>query len=88
VGEGPDSPEQCAPEAAFGDEAIVLILHGERHDQEVFVRYAGCNRHGIDDGATHRKLTSSMLWGLMTSRGPHRFLEISDPAVARLMPLY
>jgi hypothetical protein len=88
-GTGPDSPEHCLPETAYGDEAVVLILHGERHDQEVFVRYAGCDGHGIDDGTTRRELTGGMLWDLtMATRTPHRLMEISDPSVAALLRPY
>jgi hypothetical protein len=88
-GGGPNSPQHCLPEVAYGDEAIVLIVRGDRHDQEVFVRYAGCDGHGFDDGMTHRELTGDLLWSLtMSTRTPHQLMQISDPAVADLMPLF
>ncbi|HYJ69299.1 MAG TPA: hypothetical protein VEX15_16740 [Nocardioidaceae bacterium] len=85
-GTGPNSPEHCLLDVAYGDEAIVLILHGERHDQQVFVRYSGCDGHGIDDGTTQRELTGDMLWALTEQRGPP--LAITDSTVADLVPIF
>ncbi|MEQ7126411.1 hypothetical protein ABN034_18000 [Actinopolymorpha sp. B11F2] len=67
-GGGPNEPQNCSADWAFGEEVIVLLVHGER-EQEVFVRYSGCDAHGIDDGATLRALTADVVRPLL--RGPH-----------------
>jgi hypothetical protein len=68
AGGGPNSPQNCSADSTYGEEVILLRVHGER-DQEVYVRYSGCDGHGIDDGATLRTLTTDMLRPLL--RGPH-----------------
>lgn len=52
VGGGPDEPQNCAPEASYGDEVVVLLAGGG----EVVVRYSGCDHRGFDDGRTVRRL--------------------------------
>lgn len=69
-GEGPNEPGNCLPEVAEGDEVLLLIVRDRARAQEVFVRYSGCDGHGIDDGDTHRRLTADALRPLLA--GPHR----------------
>jgi hypothetical protein len=69
-GEGPNDPENCLPEYAYGNEVLLLRVSDGARTQEVFVRYSGCVGHGIDDGHTHRRLTSDALTPLLS--GPHR----------------
>ncbi|GIF01350.1 hypothetical protein Ari01nite_88140 [Paractinoplanes rishiriensis] len=52
VGGGPDEPQNCAPEASYGDEVVVLLAAGG----EVVLRYSGCDHRGFDDGRTVRRL--------------------------------
>jgi hypothetical protein len=68
-GDGPNSPENCAPEVMYGDEVLLLTARDTTRTQEVFVRYSGCDGHGIDDGHTHRRLTADVLKPLLS--GPH-----------------
>lgn len=69
AGDGPNEPGSCPPEVAYGDEVLLLVVRGGAGTQEVFVRYSGCDGHGIDDGHTHRRLTSQALKPLLS--GPH-----------------
>jgi hypothetical protein len=67
-GTGPNAPETCAVEWAYGDELIVLRLHleGSDHDvHRVLVRYSGCDHHGSDDGTTRRVLTRDLMQALL-----------------------
>jgi hypothetical protein len=56
-GGGPDRPQDCLPEVAWGDEAIVLRVNSAAGLTEITVRYASCVGHGFDDGGTVRALT-------------------------------
>jgi hypothetical protein len=56
-GGGPDRPQDCLPEVAWGDEAIVLRVNSAAGLTEITVRYASCVGHGFDDGGTVRGLT-------------------------------
>jgi hypothetical protein len=69
-GTGPNSPGDCAASRMFGDQAIVLRVHGTERTQEVFVRYSGCDGHGFDDGRIRRRLTAEALGPILA--GPHR----------------
>lgn len=66
LGGGPDSPDLCAPESAYGEEAIVLLITSSSGPSHVVVRYAGCNHHGIDDGTQLRHLTADSIAPLIT----------------------
>jgi hypothetical protein len=78
-GTGPDSPENCAADYAYGDELLVLRIPG---GTEVFVRYSGCVGHGFDDGHTRRRLTADAARPLLS--GPHRPMSLIGP-VAELV---
>lgn len=56
-GGGPNSPENCAPDFRYGDEAIVLEVTSESGESQVVARYSGCDHHGFDDGHVIRALT-------------------------------
>lgn len=61
AGSGPNnSPDVCTPED-LGERVYVLVVHGSQHDQEVIVRYSGCQHNGTDDGDTERRLTTDVL---------------------------
>lgn len=64
-GEGPDAAELCAPDS-MGDRLYVLHVRGTEHDQDVIVRYSGCERNGTDDGTTRRRLTRDVFRTLYT----------------------
>lgn len=68
-GTGPNRPEDCSPQAMYGNEAMVLTVEGAAGTQEVFVRYHGCDGHGFDDGHTRRQLTTEAITPLLS--GPH-----------------
>ena len=81
-GGGPNEPGSCAPEASDGDEALLLMVRDGTRTQEVVVHYSGCDRHGIDDGRTHRSLTADTLTPLLA--GPHQPGHLIGP-VAQLV---
>lgn len=66
LGGGPNSPDLCVPEEAYGEDAIVLLVTSSAGPSQVVVRYAGCNHHGIDDGAQVRHLTAEAMAPLLT----------------------
>ena len=60
------------PEGPYGYEKMLLIVHGSQHDQEVVVRFSGCDYHGTDDGQVERQLTADVLRPLLPRDGPNR----------------
>jgi hypothetical protein len=70
VGGGPDTPADCAPEVAHGDQVIVLRVRSGTGAAEITMRYAGCVQNGFDDGTTVRTLTKAGVAPLVT--GPNR----------------
>lgn len=67
VGGGPDSPETCLPEVSYGEEIVVLRIESAARVSSVYVRYAGCDHHGFDDGVVVRTLGARASGG-----GPRR----------------
>ena len=66
TGTGPDdAPSHCLPDE-LGERLYVLRVHGSEHDQDVIVRYAGCDHNGTDDGTTRRQLTADVVGPLLT----------------------
>jgi hypothetical protein len=59
----PPTPPAPFPEGPYGYEKMLLIVHGSQHDQEVVVRFSGCDYHGTDDGQVERQLTADVLRG-------------------------
>jgi hypothetical protein len=70
VGHSLDTPADCAPETAHGDQVIVLLVRSTTGTAEVTMRYAGCVQNGFDDGITVRELTKASVGPLVT--GPNR----------------
>ena len=78
-GSGPDQPDNCAPEEAYGEQAIVLRIFPQttRTPTELFVRYAGCTHHGFDDGTRLHQLTQTALDPFTT--GPNAVMTFLTP---------
>ncbi|MFI7602547.1 hypothetical protein [Actinoplanes sp. NPDC049681] len=66
---GLDTPADCAPEVAHGDQIIVLLVRSATGTAEITMRYAGCVQNGFDDGTTVRRLTKASVGALVT--GPN-----------------
>ena len=81
-GTGPDAPDGCTP-GELGDRVYVLHVRGAEHDQDVIVRYSGCERNGTDDGTTRRRLTQDVFTTLYT--GSDRSGGTSVPEIGRWM---
>ncbi|HEX5532782.1 MAG TPA: hypothetical protein VFX33_03475, partial [Actinomycetales bacterium] len=81
-GTGPNSPENCAPEVALGDEVVVLRIGSSRGLHEVVVRYSGCVGNGTDDGTTTRRSTSDVLNAVLT--GPNQPTSLQGNVAALL----
>ena len=86
IGGGPDNPQDCAPEVAYGVDAIVLRVHSAAGSTEIMLRYSGCVGNGFDDGIGVRRLTSAAVAPFIT--GPHTvyFLTRREDEVAILDP--
>jgi hypothetical protein len=80
AGSGPDDPAECAE--GYGFKLFVLDVRGSTHDQEVVVRFSGCDLHGTDDGEVERRLTADVLRPLLT--GPDESVMLTE-TVARLI---
>ncbi|MCW2140177.1 hypothetical protein [Actinoplanes cyaneus] len=65
-----DTPADCLPEAAHGNEIIVLLVRSATGLAEMTMRYAGCVQNGFDDGTTVRRLTKAAVAPLVA--GPNR----------------
>ena len=65
VGGGLDTPADCAPEVAHGDQIIVLLVRSATGPAEITMRYAGCVQNGFDDGTTVRTLTKAAVGPLV-----------------------
>lgn len=59
-GIGPDDPGDCISAAALGDQALVLRVSDAAGTREAYVRYDGCEGHGVDDGVTSRMITAAV----------------------------
>jgi hypothetical protein len=66
-GSGPNDTD-CIE--SYGSDILVLKVQGSNHDQEVAIRYSGCNFNGADDGVTLRQLSANALQPILT--GIHR----------------
>ncbi|TDO34311.1 hypothetical protein EV643_1275 [Kribbella sp. VKM Ac-2527] len=62
-GSGPNDKE-CID--TYGMYILVLTVRGGSRDQEVSVRYDGCDFNGTDDGQTLRQLTAPVLRPILT----------------------
>ncbi|BEL04058.1 hypothetical protein Q0Z83_022490 [Actinoplanes sichuanensis] len=70
VGHSLDTPADCLPEVAHGDQIILLLVRSATGTSEVTMRYAGCVQNGFDDGTTVRELTKTAVVPLIA--GPNR----------------
>jgi hypothetical protein len=76
----PDYPD-------YGYQTVLLIVHGSQRNQEVVVRFHGCNYHGTDDGRVERQLTADVLGPLLPAEGPNRpYYGVTGPIVDLLPP--
>jgi hypothetical protein len=76
----PDYPD-------YGYERLLLIVHGSQRDQEVVLRFSGCNHHGTDDGKVERQLTADVAGPLLDIDTPtHDYYGLSTPIVDLLPP--
>jgi hypothetical protein len=66
-GSGPNDTD-CTD--TYGADILVLKVQGSNHDQEVLIRYSGCDFNGTDDGVTLRQLSANLLQPILT--GIHR----------------
>lgn len=57
AGSGPNAPESCLVESAYGEELVVMTFTVGDALLDVVVRDGGCDHHGIDDGTLVRELT-------------------------------
>lgn len=83
AGGGPDSPANCSPRAALGDELIVAWIATNSGTSQVIIRYSGCAHHGIDDGRTLRSLSRPVIKLFLT--GPNTPSSGLTAAVADLL---
>jgi hypothetical protein len=86
IGGGPDALAPCSADTAAGDEAIVLRMRSAAGESEVFLRYAGCDHNGFDDGVAVRTLTAAATDALLA--GPHQqYSGSGDPAKLAILHL-
>lgn len=87
VGGGPDSPETCMPEYAYGDDLIVLRISSDAGQTQVHLRYSSCDHNGFDDGVRVRDLTRDAVAPFITDantlstfsgRGKRGILTLGD----------
>lgn len=79
IGGGPDNPNDCLPQVAYGEEAIVLRIQSDQGVSEVVLRYSGCDHHGFDDGSRVRTLTRQAVAPFVA--GPNQVLEVEGDMV-------
>jgi len=70
----------------YGYQTLLLIVHGSQRDQQVVVRFSGCNYHGTDDGQVERQLTASVARPLLGVEGPnYPYYGVTTPIVDLLV---
>ena len=86
IGAGPDNSQDCAPEVAYGDDAIVLHVRSAAGSTEIILRYSGCVGNGFDDGIEVRRLTAAAVAPFIT--GPNTVYSLSgrEDKAAMLLP--
>jgi hypothetical protein len=74
-GSGPKGPtsEGCrrGPGGPYGYQKMLLIVHSSQRDQEVVLRFGGCDHYGTDDGQVERQLTANVLRPLVAFGRPN-----------------
>jgi hypothetical protein len=74
-GSGPNAPTKSCrsyPGDPYGYQKMLLIVHGSQRDQEVVVRFSGCDHRGTDDGQVERRLTAGVMRPLVAFGRPHQ----------------
>jgi hypothetical protein len=74
-GNGPNAPAKSCrgfPGGPYGYQKMLLIVHGSQRDQEVVLRFDGCDHRGTDDGQVERRLTADVLRPLLAWDTPNR----------------
>lgn len=74
VGGGPNLPRNCIPEAAYGDDVIVLRVRSAVGVTGIVLRYSGCDHHGFDDGVHVHRLTPAAIAPF--TAGPNAVLPV------------
>jgi hypothetical protein len=75
----PDYPD-------YGYQTLLLIVHGSQRDQEVVLRFDGCNHNGTDDGQVERQLTADVARPLLGVEGPnYPYYGVTTPIVDLLV---
>jgi hypothetical protein len=57
LGGGPNNASDGMPAYSYGDEMVVLTITSDQGRSEVYLRYAGTDHNGFDDGVNVRRLT-------------------------------
>jgi hypothetical protein len=73
-GSGPDAPPKSCrgfPGGPYGYQKMLLVVHGSQRDQEVVLRFDGCDYRGTDDGQVERRLTADVLRPLVAFGRPN-----------------
>ncbi|MET8150221.1 hypothetical protein ACIBSW_23990 [Actinoplanes sp. NPDC049668] len=86
VGGGPDNPQDCAPEVAYGDDVIVLRVRSAAGATEIVLRYSGCVGNGFDDGIAVRRLTAAAVAPFITGPGAVYMFSGREDKAAMLVP--
>jgi hypothetical protein len=74
-GTGPNArTKSCRsyPGGPYGYQKMLLIAHGSQRDQEVVLRFDGCDHRGTDDGQVERRLTAGVMRPLVAFGRPHQ----------------
>jgi hypothetical protein len=50
---------------------MLLVVHSSQRDQEVVLRFDGCDHRGTDDGQVERQLTADVLRPLLAWDTPN-----------------
>lgn len=79
---GPNDARTCTD--TYGDQIIVLRITSSTGESQVYVRYAGCDHNGFDDGTAVRRLTRAPMQTL--TQGPNALSSwdgFLDPVLGR-----
>jgi hypothetical protein len=89
-GTGPNAPPKSCrgyPGGPYGYQKMLLIVHGSQRDQEVVLRFDGCDHRGTDDGQVERRLTADGLQPLLAWDKPIRpYYGLPEPIWLLLEP--
>jgi hypothetical protein len=75
------------PGGTYGYQKMLLIVHGSQRDQEVVLRFGGCDHNGTDDGQLERRLTGDVLRPLLAFGIPNQpYYGLPAPLVPLIDP--